>query len=54
MYGLLTSALAQGAFAGFGYWVAGIQAPVLLAVLSALVALIPFGTPLVWGSAGVW
>lgn len=54
VYGLVLTALAQGALAGLGYWVAGVQAPVLLAALTALVALIPFGTPFVWGSIGVW
>ena len=54
VYGLVLTALAQGALAGLGYWVAGVHAPVLLAALTALVALIPFGTPFVWGSIGVW
>lgn len=49
VYGLVLTALA-----GLGYWVAGVHAPVLLAALTALVALIPFGTPFVWGSIGVW
>jgi predicted PurR-regulated permease PerM len=52
VYGLLATALAQGALAGLGYWVAGVQAPILLAVLTALLALIPFGTPVIWVSAG--
>ena len=54
VYGLVLTALAQGVLAGLGYWVAGVNAPVLLAVLTALVALIPFGTPFVWGAIGVW
>ena len=54
VYGLVLAALAQGALAGLGYWAAGVNAPVLLAALTALVALIPFGTPFVWGSIGVW
>ena len=54
VYGLVLTALAQGVLAGLGYWVAGVNAPVLLAVLTALIALIPFGTPFVWGSIGVW
>ncbi|MEA3276350.1 MAG: AI-2E family transporter, partial [Pseudomonadota bacterium] len=48
------TALAQGALAGLGYWVAGAGAPVLLGALTALLALVPFGAPLVWGSVGVW
>ena len=54
VYGLLATALAPGALAGLGYWVAGVQAPILLAVLTALLALIPFGTPIIWVSVGVW
>lgn len=54
VYGLVLTALAQGALAGLGYWAAGLEAPVLLAALTVLVALIPFGTPFVWGSIGVW
>lgn len=54
VYGLVLTALAQGALAGLGYWAAGVNAPVLLAMLTALVALIPFGTPFVWGTIGLW
>jgi predicted PurR-regulated permease PerM len=54
VYGLVLTALAQGALAGLGYWAAGAQAPVLLAAFTVLVALIPFGTPFVWGSIGIW
>jgi predicted PurR-regulated permease PerM len=54
VYGLLATALVQGATAGLGYWVAGVPAPLLLGVLTTLVALIPFGTPVVWGSIGIW
>lgn len=54
VYGLVLTALAQGFLAGLGYWVAGVRAPMLLAVLTALIALIPFGTPFVWGSIGIW
>jgi len=54
VYGLVLTAIAQGALAGLGYWVAGVQSPMLLAVMTAMIALIPFGTPFVWGSIGVW
>lgn len=53
VYGLVLTALAQGFLAGLGYWVAGIEAAVLLGAVTALVALIPFGTPLVWGSIAI-
>lgn len=54
VYGLVLTALAQGLLAGLGYWVAGMNTPVLLGALTALLALVPFGAPLVWGSAGLW
>lgn len=54
LYGLVLTALAQGTLAGLGYWAAGIHAPALLGAFTALIALIPFGTPFVWGSLGVW
>lgn len=54
VYGLVLTALAQGLLAGLGYWAAGTDTPVLLGALTALLALIPFGAPLVWGSCGIW
>jgi predicted PurR-regulated permease PerM len=54
VYGLLLAALAQGLLAGLGYWVAGVRAPVFWGAATAVVALIPFGAPVVWGSIGVW
>lgn len=54
LYGLLLTALAQGTLAGIGYWAAGVHAPVLLGALTALIALLPFGAPVIWVSLGVW
>ncbi|MHC1751888.1 AI-2E family transporter [Humidesulfovibrio sp.] len=54
VYGILLTALAQGIVAGLGYWVAGLGSPVSLGAFTALVALIPFATPLAWGGAGAW
>lgn len=54
LYGLILTALVQGAFAGLGYWAAGIGAPALLGVVTMILALVPFGTPLVWGSVSIW
>src|SRR5262245_13741830 len=48
VYGIVLAALAQGILAGLGYWVAGLQAPALLGAITVIVALIPFGAPLVW------
>ena len=54
IYGLLLTAVAQGTLAGIGYAVAGVRAPILFGLITAVFALIPFGTPLVWGSIGLW
>jgi len=54
LYGLVLTAFAQGALAGVGYWFAGVRAPVLFGAFTALIALMPFGTPFVWGSLGAW
>jgi predicted PurR-regulated permease PerM len=54
VYGILLTAIVQGLVAGLGYWVAGLDAPIMLASVTVLFALIPFGTPVVWGSLGLW
>jgi predicted PurR-regulated permease PerM len=54
LYGLVLTALVQGALAGAGYWAAGLGTPILLGVVTAVLALIPFGTPLVWGLVSLW
>lgn len=54
VWGLLATALVQGLFAGLGYWWCGLPAPVLLAAVTALFALAPFGTPVVWVPAALW
>jgi predicted PurR-regulated permease PerM len=54
VYGIVLTALVQGAFAALGYWVVGLEAPVFLGAVTALLALIPFGAPLAWVSLSVW
>lgn len=54
IYGLVLTALGQGLMAAIGFWLVGLEAPVLLGLLTALVALVPFGAPLVWGVASLW
>ena len=48
VFGIVLTALAQGVLAGLGYWVAGVPAPALWGVITALVSLIPFVGPVVW------
>jgi len=48
VFGIVLTALAQGMLAGLGYWVAGVAAPALWGVITALVSLIPFVGPVIW------
>lgn len=54
VFGIVLTAVAQGALAGVGYWIFDAPGPIFLAAVTALVALIPFGTPFVWGGAAIW
>lgn len=54
VYGLFLAALGQGLIATLGYWGAGVDAPLTLGVLTAMVALIPWGAPMVWVTVAVW
>jgi predicted PurR-regulated permease PerM len=54
VYALILGAIAQGTVAGVGYLFAGVEAPVLMGAITVLIALIPFGAPLVWGSLALW
>lgn len=54
IYGIVLTALAQGLVAGLGYWAVGLDAPLMLAAITVLFSMIPFATPLVWGSLGLW
>jgi predicted PurR-regulated permease PerM len=54
VYGLVLTALVQGVLVGAGYWVAGVGAPVFLAMLTTVCGLIPFAAPTVWGGVCVW
>jgi predicted PurR-regulated permease PerM len=54
VYALILGAIAQGAVAGIGYWIFGVEAPALMGALTVLIALIPFGAPFVWGSLSLW
>lgn len=54
LYGLLVTAFAQGLIAGIGYRIVGLEAPVLLGVLTGVLSAVPlFGTAIVWGPIGV-
>jgi len=53
LFGLILTALAQGLLAGVAYAVVGLPVPALLGTATALLALIPFGAPVIWVPAGV-
>ena len=54
MYGMLLTALAQGALAMLGYWMAGVRAPALLGATTTLLAFLPVGAPLVYVPVSIW
>jgi predicted PurR-regulated permease PerM len=53
VFGLLGTALAQGAIAAIGFAIFGVPSPVLLGMVTALASFLPFGPTLVWLAAVV-
>ncbi len=53
VFGLLGTALAQGAIAAIGFTIFSVPSPVLLGVVTALGSFVPFGPTLVWLAAVV-
>lgn len=52
VYGLIVTAVAQGAIAGLGYWIFGVEAPAALGALTGLLSMAPLlGTAFVWAPA---
>ena len=54
VYGVLGTALAQGALAGIGFWIAGVPGAPFLGLVTLLLSFIPMGPPLVWVPAIFW
>ncbi len=54
MLGIFGTALAQAVVALFGFWLAGTPLPILLALATFFLSVIPVGPPLVWGGAALW
>ena len=54
VYGIGLTALAQAVLAGIGYYFAEAPSPILLTIFTFIIALIPFGTPFVWGGVSIW
>lgn len=47
-YSVLATAIAQGTLAGIGYLVVGAPTPLLLAIMTMIVSLLPFGSPIIY------
>jgi predicted PurR-regulated permease PerM len=54
VYGILGTALVQALAAGVGFWIAGVPAAGLLALLTFFLSVLPVGPPLVWVPASLW
>lgn len=54
MMGLFGTALAQSGVALVGFLLAGAPMPLLLALATFFLSVIPIGPPLVWGGASLW
>lgn len=54
VYGVLGTALAQGALAGIGFWIAGVPGAPFLGLVTLLLSFIPMGPPIVWVPATAW
>lgn len=54
VYGIGLTAVAQALLAGLSYFVAGVPNPMLLTIVTFILALIPFGTPISYLGVGLW
>ena len=54
VYGVGLTAVAQAALAGISYYVADVPNPMVLTIATFLMALIPFGPPIAYGSVSLW
>jgi len=54
VYGVLGSSLVQAILAMFGYWIAGVPAPILLGLITGFFGIIPGGPALVWLPSAIW
>lgn len=54
VYGIGLTAIAQAVLAGLSYFVAGVPNPMVLTIITFVLALIPFGTPLSYTAVSLW
>ncbi len=54
VYGILGTALAQGALAAFGFWMVNLPGASFLGLLTFFLSFIPGGPPVIWVPAAIW
>ncbi len=54
VYGVLGTALAQGALAGIGFHIAGVPGATFLGFMTMIISFIPMGPPVIWLPAAFW
>jgi predicted PurR-regulated permease PerM len=54
VYGMLGTALAQGALAAFGFWLANVPGASFLGLMTFFLSFTPIGPPLIWIPATLW
>jgi predicted PurR-regulated permease PerM len=54
IYGILGTALAQGALATLGFVIAGVPGALLLGLATFFLSVVPVGPPLIWSGAALW
>lgn len=54
VYGVGLTAVAQATLAGVSYYFAGVPNPMVMTIMTFLMALIPFGPPVAYGAVSLW
>jgi predicted PurR-regulated permease PerM len=54
VYGILGTAIAQAVVAGIGFAIAGVPGAAVLALLTFVLGILPFGPPLIWIPVALW
>jgi predicted PurR-regulated permease PerM len=54
VYGLIGTAIVQGAVAFLGFWIAGVPGAFILGALTFILSLVPMGPVIIWGGAAAW
>ena len=54
VYGIMGTALIQGALAAFGFWLADVPGAPFLGLMTFFFSFIPMGPPLIWIPAALW